>query len=1251
MKYDELFTLHPIETVIKIDEADKKAEAKRLVETFVITPSLGEAITNVALPQLDFESATEGKGIFVVGNYGTGKSHLMSFLSIIAEDAAVLPSVRSDEWRQKFRAFAGKYKAKRCQIAGSMMNLYEIVAEQLTLLAQTCGFPFAFVDQRKVSNVKTEFARFMVAFDAAQPGKGVLLIVDELLHFLQSRNDSDLVLDLSVLQALGEFSDGSRFVFMAGLQQSLFSNPRFNNVATDLNRVKQRYYDFVIDSKGVAELIEQYLFQKNAAQRDQIKTLLMKQAPLFEVVGPEIDQFVRLFPAHPSFIAEFERVFVVERREILTVLSQEARALADRLVDNDKLDLITADKYWHHIERDQGLNANSGVRQVKQNVATLKARIQAEFGPNEDKVGTERLIEALAVNRLTTPNLTDEVGLTPEDLKNRLLWRTPIPMMSASFLTSAAKRLLDNTRKASNGQFLAVSESSGQYFIDPKRVKDYDQEVDTDAATIGKSVVQRYLNEMVTRALLLDNEAPVLENRLWNYELLWADHNVERPGWLFFGFPNQRSTAKPPRDFYAFLLPSERITGQREPITAEPDEIYAFFEDFPPAKYDENSPLSESDPDSFLDTLRKYAAAREREANCRPGDERTAFKSIADRLLKTLAPTFTENAGEWVSVMWNGQRKKLSAWVLDLDPSKAQAQFRSKFDGIAQVMFAQHFQNKYPNYPTFSIKIQEGTRKQNASSALEIVCKEGLISNQQGKAVLAALGLYQDDTPTPDQSPWLAVIRQQLQQIGPGKNLNHSDLFVRRDDKDWWAGEGIEAEWLHVVLAAGVAAGDLIVIGPQQRRFDATNLREFYQEVKSYDQIIHVAKPSGIPLEEWRKLFTAFGLKTGTLANPSTYDDAIRDFGTAVAGRVSALVTQEQALKTPLPFIHPDVQNDLNNRLPLFGEVKSSLETALVPINSKAKMQNMRLSLTEVGALSDKLKSCAALASVLEFTQAQAENLSAVQRLESVLGTTSPNFLARRDALDASLNAVYADPSRLVTQSVALTADVHAAVTAALQAYHELHKRYRLDKEGDKRKAALSGSAELKQLNKLTHVESLNTAKLEEWRQQFNALIFCTGCSDGELLKDALSLCPRCHFDPRNLPDGASSAADLLTRCEAGLTKLHTDWTQKLVGEISDPSVIATLEKGLQKDEFEAVNRFLFERALPADVSDTFLRAVNTALKGLKVRPVKLTDFGKQILGDGASLKPTDLSDRFDAWLKAQIADDDPSAVRFVVEG
>ena len=84
-KYSELFTLHPIETVIEINKADSKTEAKRLVSTFVITESLGQQITDVALPQLDFGSVVEGKGILVVGNFGTGKSHVMSFLSILAE--------------------------------------------------------------------------------------------------------------------------------------------------------------------------------------------------------------------------------------------------------------------------------------------------------------------------------------------------------------------------------------------------------------------------------------------------------------------------------------------------------------------------------------------------------------------------------------------------------------------------------------------------------------------------------------------------------------------------------------------------------------------------------------------------------------------------------------------------------------------------------------------------------------------------------------------------------------------------------------------------------------------------------------------------------------------------------------------------------------------------------------------------------------------------------------------------------------
>lgn len=426
-RYSDLFTLNPIETVIQIEQADKATEAQRLVSTFVITESLGQQIEDVALPQLDFNQSVEGKGIFIVGNYGTGKSHVMSFLSIIAENGDYLQHVRDEVWRQKLTPVAGKYSVRRCKIAGQM-SLHDIIGELLRKLAADCGFQFQFKDATQVVNINEEFRRFMEAFETHKPGNGVLLVVDELLGYLRTRKDHELIYDLVVLQALGEFSNQARFVFMAGLQQSLFENPQFGHVASEIQKIRQRYHDVVIDSKGVSQLIDQYLFAKTDAQRQQIREMLLPLADQYEVVGEKLDQFVTLFPAHPDFIDEFQRVVVVERREILTTLTRVARTLLDREASSETLDLITADDYYQYIEQDQGLKANRDIVRVVNNVQTITARIGAEFGEAEDKESAIRLVNALAVNRLTTPSITDPVGLTPRDMKNNLIWRTPVPM-------------------------------------------------------------------------------------------------------------------------------------------------------------------------------------------------------------------------------------------------------------------------------------------------------------------------------------------------------------------------------------------------------------------------------------------------------------------------------------------------------------------------------------------------------------------------------------------------------------------------------------------------------------------------------------------------------------------------------------------------------------------------------------------------------------------------------------------------------
>jgi DNA replication protein DnaC len=46
---------------------------------------MADQLANVVVPQLQFMAPRDNKGVLIVGNYGTGKSHLMAVVSAVAE--------------------------------------------------------------------------------------------------------------------------------------------------------------------------------------------------------------------------------------------------------------------------------------------------------------------------------------------------------------------------------------------------------------------------------------------------------------------------------------------------------------------------------------------------------------------------------------------------------------------------------------------------------------------------------------------------------------------------------------------------------------------------------------------------------------------------------------------------------------------------------------------------------------------------------------------------------------------------------------------------------------------------------------------------------------------------------------------------------------------------------------------------------------------------------------------------------------
>jgi DNA replication protein DnaC len=98
MKYADLINFNPIESIIQLTAANDKKEAISLVKSYVMSDDMADKLNNNMLSQLRLEDVVDNKGVLLVGNYGTGKSHLMSVISSIAYDAENLDYLQNKKF-------------------------------------------------------------------------------------------------------------------------------------------------------------------------------------------------------------------------------------------------------------------------------------------------------------------------------------------------------------------------------------------------------------------------------------------------------------------------------------------------------------------------------------------------------------------------------------------------------------------------------------------------------------------------------------------------------------------------------------------------------------------------------------------------------------------------------------------------------------------------------------------------------------------------------------------------------------------------------------------------------------------------------------------------------------------------------------------------------------------------------------------------------------------------------------------------
>jgi hypothetical protein len=726
--------------------------------------------------------------------------------------------------------------------------------------------------------------------------------------------------------------------------------------------------------------------------------------------------------------------------------------------------------------------------------------------------------------------------------------------------------------------------------------------------------------------------------KIWQHELEWLERKAARQGYLFFGAPNERSTAVPPRDFYLYFIQPFDPPHFKDEKNA--DELFLR--------------LTNTD-DEFRTALRNYAAALDL-ASTSSGHAKSTYESKSSHFLRDLVQWLQKHLTDAFEVTYQGRAKSLTEWskgksIRELSGigSHERINFRDLVNTISGICLGAHFQDQAPEYPFFSVLITGTNRDQAAQDALRAIA--GQNRTKQATAVLDALELLDGERLDPYKSKHAKHILGLLKKKGHGQVVNRSELIqddkgVEYMDKDR---QRLEPEWVAVVLAVLVYSGDLVLAIPG-KKFDATGLPQLAGTgVDELTQFKHIERPKDWNLPALKALFELLGLTPG-MAQLVTQgkEEPVQQLQKAISESVEKLVVLQQSLQSGLLFwgrnlLAEEEAQKLRTRL---DETKSFLES-LQAYSSPGKLKNFRYDAQEVNAHRDGLNSLAEIESLQELVADLGSTASFLSTAEAVLSADHEWVGKMKKARDEVL-AQLGDPDKrgaatFRQQTQRKLADLKKAY---VQTYLGMHTKARLGVNEDKRKTGLMGDERLKVLQKLSTIELMPRQHLSDFQNRLAGLKSCFALTEQEL--DASPVCPHCNYKPGAEPP-AASAGTVLDGLDDELDKLVANWTQTLLTNLEDPTTKGNLDL-LKPEPKKLVNGFIKKRELPDDLGQDFIHALSEVLSGLQKVPVKTADLRAALLSGGSPATPAEMKKRFEEYLDELTKGKEPGKVRIVLE-
>lgn len=1209
MQIKELFNFEDIQQVVAIGSIENEQE---MVEKFVISSNLKEDLLEF-LEYLKGNKPEKNTSVDVIGNYGTGKSHLLTFLSLILSNPEIVQYIQDEDLKEEFAALDKEFLVVKYELPGQDKSLESIFQYRVKKqLKEIYDVDISSIDFNE-KDPKELVEEILLKIKEKYPNKGLIVIFDEYSDFLKSKESYKQNRDLQFTRQIAECSKNQDFILMLSMQEYIFSNPEYKDKADLINKIEKRFLKFNITSENIEDIIAKRMVTKTPNQIEELKNQFETIRDKFPNIALEEDRYINLFPVHPYIIEMLSRLTLFENRSILMFISDQTKKIQDK----EFPDFITYDLiYDEMIESEHTVKNNEMVKPVVEIVKSLRDIIPRLNSQYQDRAKT--LIDALAIKNLVTPpdnNGEKKGGDTPEKFAENLCILPNSKFMEPSEDISTILNMLISK---SEGQFISKDEKSNTYFINLNRTTDYNQIINNKAANMDDLI---HNNEVFVEDFLLNelgfdltNEIAYSENKyVIEDTVTWSERNSFRSGILVIDIGNKLSIEND--GDYLISIKGFNANNNEHGIN--------------------HIIIKPKYADEFKWSIRRLAAVNE---FLKTKTHVNVMRSKKNTIIDTEVKKYFKESLLNSTIHYRTNTYSLEELGISIDI------ISEIFSQIKEKLLGENLVNMYPEYPKFKsdAKLSLNNIEGTIESVLREISQKIILSDfdLKSRRILTPLELYSNDSIDVNNSRYTSIILNKVESTF--KNIPISEIVEFFEAKPY----GMQKEITYLLIAILLINGNIMISNKNGKAYYSSDFAELFKPgLKVFDDLKYIKQEEG-PNAEAQKLFDILDLDKNNLTNKKGYPQALKSYVEKISSiefKISDInnqfnnIVQNNAVNLPIEEIKERV-NFINNTS--FEEMEVS------SINDFNKLDYSKKNLNDI-------KESVELISVLDsfFADYNKFLYVGINYMENAINFIDNDFFKQTDKND--LTKIYQESLDIINNPRKLLKDderrpikgkIQMFKSKYKNIYYTTHEQYVGKNVNWEVLDEIENSIIYNKLNILSEIKSINASKFNNIKLEIQTIrgLRCPSFSVDEL--DTNYHCS-CMF-PKTMGE-YTDIEHKINEIGDNISKLYVSWEKEIVATINDNK--SKLEQ-LDLPEQDIIDKILVSQKLPETIEFSTVSSINNLLEDIEIRELKLNDLYAILTSERDTLNVNEILDKFEDYIKQIVSDTDNARIKIIKE-